>query len=293
MFINNDIEEKIFELAGFKDIEEATQSDIKRALIEIERKLNFFATNNLMHREDRFNIMIVDDLELSIFQFNQLLKKMGTTPNVARNKEEAIAELKKKEFDYIIVDLYLPDLQDGLSLISEIIKYKKEKNQNYRLIAISSTDDEKIIQQIYSLGVDEFITKSDNWHNEVLKYVANHLPFSENANFSKFICEDDICVYTLRHLNTDKQKEDLLQDISTSIFSQKTNIIINMENLKSFDEKFTSMFAQIYKNCHEQNGKLVILSPSHELQNALQNAFLNDLIKTASTITQAIALIKK
>lgn len=293
MFIDSDIEEKIFELAGFKDVEEATQADIKKALIEIERKLNFFATNNLMHKEDKFNIMIVDDLELSIFQFNQLLKKMGTTPNVARNKEEAIAELKKKEFDYIIVDLYLPDLQDGLSLISEIIKYKKEKNQNYRVIAISSTDEEKIIQQVYSLGVDEFITKSDNWHNEVLKYVANNLPSSGNSNFTKFVCEDNICVYTLRHLNTDKQKDDLLQDISTSIYSQKPNIIINMENLKSFDEKFTSMFAQIYKNCHDQNGRLVVLAPSQELIQALKNAFLNDLIKTANSITQAIALIKR
>ena len=293
MFIDTDIEEKIFELAGFKDVEEATQADIKKALIEIERKLNFFATSNLMHKEDKFNIMIVDDLELSIFQFNQLLKKMGTTPNVARNKEEAIAELKKKEFDYIIVDLYLPDLQDGLSLISEIMKYKKEKNQNYRVIAISSTDEEKIIQQVYSLGVDEFITKSDNWHNEVLKYVANNLPSSGNSNFTKFVCEENICVYTLRHLNTDKQKEDLLQDISTSIYSQKPNIIINMENLKSFDEKFTSMFAQIYKNCHDQNGRLVVLAPSQELIQALKNAFLNDLIKTANSITQAIAIIKK
>lgn len=293
MFIDSDIEEKIFELAGFKDVEEATQADIKKALIEIERKLNFFATNNLMHKEDKFNIMIVDDLELSIFQFNQLLKKMGTTPNVARNKEEAIAELKKKEFDYIIVDLYLPDLQDGLSLISEVMKYKKETNQNYRLIAISSTDEEKIIQQVYSLGVDEFITKSDNWHNEVLKYVANNLPSSENSNFTKFVCEENICVYTLRHLNTDKQKDDLLQDISTSIYSQKPNIIINMENLKSFDENFTSMFAQIYKNCHDQNGRLVVLAPSQELIQALKNAFLNDLIKTANSITQAIAIIKK
>ena len=293
MYIDSDIEEKIFELAGFKDVEEATQADIKKALIEIERKLNFFTTNNLMHKEDKFNIMIVDDLELSIFQFNQLLKKMGTTPNVARNKEEAIAELKKKEFDYIIVDLYLPDLQDGLSLIAEIVKYKKEKNQNYRLIAISSTDDDKIIQQVYSLGVDEFITKSENWHNEVLKYVANNLPSSGNANFSKFVCEDNICVYTLRHLNTDKQKEDLLQDISISIYSQKPNIIINMENLKSFDENFTSMFAQIYKNCHDQNGRLVVLAPSQELIQALKNAFLHDLIKTANSITQAIAIIKK
>ena len=60
MFIDDDVVEKIFELSGKKpDVEEITQNEVKKALIEIERKLNFFSTTTLMHAHDKFNILIV------------------------------------------------------------------------------------------------------------------------------------------------------------------------------------------------------------------------------------------
>ena len=111
MFIDNDISEKIFELAGLNIPEEITQVDIQKALIEIERKLNFFSSANILEVQNKFNVLIVDDLELSIYQLTQMLKKMGTVPSVARSKEEAIAEMKKQKFDFIVSDLYLPDLE--------------------------------------------------------------------------------------------------------------------------------------------------------------------------------------
>ncbi len=293
MFVDDDIIEKIFELSQYHvESEEITQADIKKALIELERKLNFFSTTGLMHSHDKFNILIVDDLELSIFQFTQLLKKMGTTPNVARSKEEAMAELRKKEFNYIIVDLYLPDLNDGISLIQEMTKYKTENGQNFKIIAISSTDDEQVIQTAYSTGADEFIAKSQNWHNEVLKYLANTVS-SDSENYSSFVCEDNICVYTVKHIHTEEQKNNLLQSISASIYAQKPNIVLNAERLKSFDENFTSVFSEIYKMSQNAGGEFVILSPSREIETILQNAFLSGVIKTANSINDAISLIKK
>lgn len=291
MFIDNDISEKIFELAGVNIPEEITQADVQKALIEIERKLNFFSATNIMQNQNKFNVLIVDDLELSIFQLTQMLKKMGTAPSVARSKEEAIAELKKQKFDFIVSDLYLPDLEDGFSLISEMMKYKQEKDNNFKVITISSTDDEKIINKIYSMGIDEFIKKSDNWHNEILKYIADNLSL-KNPNFSTFICEDDICVYTLKHLKTENHKNDLIQNINSTIYSGKPYIILNLENIKNFDESFTSMFSEIYKNCQDASGELVVLSPSSELQTALKNAFLNGLIKVSYSINEAILMVK-
>jgi len=293
MFVDDDIIEKVFELAQYTvETKEITQADIKKALIELERKMNFFTTADLIHEKDKFNILIVDDLELSIFQFTQLLKKMGTTANVARSKEEAMAEIRKKNFDYIIVDLYLPDLNDGTSLIKELTKYKAEYGQKYKIIAISSTDDESVIQRAYALGADEFIAKSKNWHNDILKYLANSVS-SENDNYSSFVCENDICVYTVKYIYTEEHKNSLMQSISSSIYAQKPNIVLNVEKLKSFDEEFVSIFSEIYKMCQNSQGKFVILSPSKEIENHLKNAFLNGVIKTANSINDAIALIKE
>ena len=140
----------------------ATTDDINKALILIERKFLSLLSNEAMTVPAEFNILIVDDLELSIYQFNQLLKKVGIVPTVARNKVEALAELKKKKFDYIVVDLFLPDAQDGIELIEECIKLRDAKRTN-KIIVMSGTDDKDLIEKCYKLGIDEFVPKSSNW----------------------------------------------------------------------------------------------------------------------------------
>ncbi len=98
-------------------------------------------------------------MELSIFQLTSMLKKIGMNVYVARNKEEAISEFKKKHFDYLIVDLFLPDAQDGFAVVEEANKLKNEENKNFKMLVVSGTDDKQMVQKCYSLGVDEFIPK--------------------------------------------------------------------------------------------------------------------------------------
>ena len=59
-----------------KTVEDAVDEDINKALILIERKMTTSFDQDLPVPAE-FNILIVDDLELSIYQFNQLLKKIG------------------------------------------------------------------------------------------------------------------------------------------------------------------------------------------------------------------------
>ena len=147
MIINNEQFNKLMDLAELKiSYENAVQDDITKALISIERKLLYSSTEISAFQED-FNILIVDDLELSIFQFNQLLKKVGIVPTVARTKTEALAELKKKSYDFVVVDLFLPDSDDGLALINECIKIKEAKNIS-KIIVMSGTDDKDLVEKI-------------------------------------------------------------------------------------------------------------------------------------------------
>ena len=98
MDINSEQLKKLIDLSGIDvAVEHAVPDDITKALIAIERKMLAFGSE-AMSVPAEFNILIVDDLELSIYQFNQLLKKVGIVPTVARNKVEALAELKKKKF---------------------------------------------------------------------------------------------------------------------------------------------------------------------------------------------------
>jgi len=72
----------------------AYENTVSRALIAIERKLNFFNYPLSFFTAENLNVLIVDDMELSIFQLTSMLKKIGMNVYVARNKEEAISEME-------------------------------------------------------------------------------------------------------------------------------------------------------------------------------------------------------
>ena len=66
MLLNKEQFEKIMDLADLKvDYENAVSDDITKALIMIERKLSSITTSDTVSIPAEFNILIVDDLELS------------------------------------------------------------------------------------------------------------------------------------------------------------------------------------------------------------------------------------
>ena len=291
MEINNEQLKKLFDLSGANvDVDSAQQDDITKALILIERKLNSFAVDTMTVPAE-FNILIVDDLELSIYQFNQLLKKVGIVPTVARNKIEALAELKKKKFDYIVVDLFLPDAEDGIELIDECIKLREAKKTN-KIIVMSGTDDKNLIEKCYKLGIDEFVPKSSNWHDQVLKFITSSLTSKQHEDFFKYSINDNICCYTVNKFNSPKHIDALLKDVTTSLYTGYVNIIFNMENVKIFDDEYTSTFTTLYKMCNEKGGKFMLVKISDSVKTALADAFLDTLIPTYTTVDMAVSKVE-
>lgn len=291
MDINKEQINKLFELAGLDvHVDVAVNEDINKALILIERKLSsLFSDAESMNAE--FNILIVDDLELSIFQFNQLLKKIGIVPTVARNKEEALAELKKKRFDFIVVDLFLPDAEDGIELIEECVKLRDEHKTN-KIIVMSGTDDTALIENCYRLGIDEFVPKSSNWHDQVLKFITSSLTTKQHEDFFKYSINENICCYTINRFNSPKHIENVMKDVTTSLYTGFKNIIFNMENIKIFDDDNTGVFTKLYKLCAEKGGSFALVKISDSVKTALADAFLDNLIPIYNTVDIAVSKIE-
>lgn len=290
MEINNEQLTKLFDLSGIDvSIENAVSDDITKALISIERKILSF-TSEQTGLPAEFNILIVDDLELSIYQFNQLLKKVGIVPTVARNKLEALAELKKKKFDFIVVDLFLPDAEDGLELIDECIKLREAKKTN-KIIVMSGTDDKNLIEKCYKLGIDEFVPKSSNWHDQILKFITSSLTTKDNEDFFKYLINENICCYTVNKFNSKRHIDNLIKDVNTSLYTGCVNIIFNMENIKIFDDEYTATFTELYKMCKEKKGQFILVKISDSLKSALADAFLDNLIPICSSVDVAVGKI--
>ncbi len=269
-----------------------TEETISKALIEIERKLNFFSYPVSFFTAENLHVLIVDDMELSIYQLTSMLKKIGAYVCVARTKEEAVSELKKKHFDYAIFDLFLPDAEDGFELIFKANAIREEQNKDFKIIVVSGTDDSNMIQKCYGEGIDEFIAKQPNWHQNIMKFISDTVVKATSEEYQKYYINNDICVLSVHKINNEAYITNILKEVNANVLTGKPNIIFDMEHIKIFSDKFAAVFAQVYKTASQAGGNFVIVKPSKDILNALSYVFLNNVIKTFPSIEDAVKQIE-
>jgi len=287
--------DNLIKLSGIEiaaDTDEEAQELISRALISIEQKLNFFSFPMSFFTAEVINVLIIDDTELSIFQLSTMLQKIGMNVYVARNKEEALAEFKKKNFDFLVLDLYLPDYKDGFELIKEANRIKNEENRDFKIIAISGTDNPQIIQEAYKLDIDEFISKAPQWHEQVLKFISNSANKIANEEYSRYYVNDNICALTLYKVNNEKYVDKIIKEVNANVLTGKQNIIFNMEHIKIFSDIYASLFAEVYKATSVKEGIFVLVKPCEDVVKALEYVFLTDSIPVFNTLEEAVEYIE-
>ena len=287
--------DNLLKLSGIEiaeDTEEDVQELTSRALIALEQKLNFFSFPMSFFTAEAINVLIVDDTELSIYQLSTMLEKIGMNVYVARSKEEAYAEFKKKNFDFLVLDLYLPDYTDGFDLIKEANRLKNEENRDFKIIAVSGTDNPQIIQEAYKLEIDEFISKAPQWHEKLLTFISNSANKIANEEFTRFYVNDNICALSLYKVNNEKYVDKIIKEVNANVLTGKANIIFNMEHIKIFSDTFANLFSEVYKAASTKEGVFVIVKPCEDVKKALEYVFLTDAIPTFDTIEEAVEYIE-
>ncbi len=283
---------KISDIEIAADTQEDAHDLISRALIALERKLNFFNYPLSFFTAEVTNVLIVDDTELSIFQLSVMLQKIGMNVYVARTKEEALAEFKKKNFDFLILDLYLPDYKDGFDLIKEANRIKNEENKDFKIVAISGTDNHDIIQEAYKLEIDEFISKAPQWHEKVLKFISNTVNKIASDEYTRFYVNDNICALTLYKINNEKYVDKVIKEVNANVLTGKPNIIFNMEHIKIFSDSYANLFSEVYKATSAKEGMFILVKPCEDVMRALEFVFLTETIQVFNTMEEAVEFVE-
>ncbi len=283
---------KISDIEIAADTQEDAHDLISRALIALERKLNFFNYPLSFFTAEVTNVLIVDDTELSIFQLSVMLQKIGMNVYVARTKEEALAEFKKKNFDFLILDLYLPDYKDGFDLIKEANRIKNEESKDFKIVAISGTDNHEIIQEAYKLEIDEFISKAPQWHEKVLKFISNTVNKIASDEYTRFYVNDNICALTLYKINNEKYVDKVIKEVNANVLTGKPNIIFNMEHIKIFSDSYANLFSEVYKATSAKEGMFILVKPCDDVMRALEYVFLTETIQVFNTMEEAVEFVE-
>lgn len=105
------------------------------------------------------SILIAEDEEYNFILIQELLKTYKFSITRAVNGIEAIEHCKKQEFDLVLMDIKMPEL-DGI----EASKRIKQMYPLMPIIAQSAYSDEVDMQKAYDAGVSDFLIKPLNIH---------------------------------------------------------------------------------------------------------------------------------
>lgn len=115
-------------------------------------------------------VLIVEDNIPNQILFRKILKKESYEVRCCSNGREALAILEENDFDAVLTDWMMPDL-DGLELIKIIKKRAKTSPALLMITALASEDARK---KAIAAGADDFIVKPVN-RTELLEKLANSI----------------------------------------------------------------------------------------------------------------------
>ena len=102
------------------------------------------------------SILIVDDYPAVRRVIRDIVVALGMKAEEAENGLEAQAALKNKNFDLVISDLVMPEM-DGFEL-TEALR-NTPRHRRLPIVIISTHDDAKYIFRALHLGADDYIIK--------------------------------------------------------------------------------------------------------------------------------------
>jgi len=125
------------------------------------------------------NILVIDDEPMISNMLYEALKKKSFNIKIADNGKKALSMLDAEQFDLVITDVYLPDL-NGI----DILKRTKEKDPDTGVIVITAHSSVESAVEAIKVGAYDYLTKGfslDEIELTVDKFFNFHRLVKENA----------------------------------------------------------------------------------------------------------------
>lgn len=105
-----------------------------------------------------FKILLAEDNLLNQKLGVRLLEKQGWKVTPANNGKEVLDLLEKNRFDFILMDIQMPEM-DGIEATQEIRKREKETGSHIPIIALTANAFVEDRRRCLEAGMDEYTTK--------------------------------------------------------------------------------------------------------------------------------------
>ncbi len=110
-------------------------------------------------------ILIVDDLGVITYQLKVLLSQFDYDIDCSQEIYDAVNKYKKRKYEYVVMDLFIPTEREGFILLTELKKLAAAAGVKTTIGVITASPRKEIEQQCKARGADFFLEKNSDWQS--------------------------------------------------------------------------------------------------------------------------------
>lgn len=186
--LDNEFLELFYNITNSKVPKDVQLVDLKKQLIEIVDTLKDLNRNskkpiiskalgNDEPEEDLKGpaILIVDDLGVITYQLKVLLSQFDYDIDCSQEIYDAVNKFKKRKYEYVVMDLFIPTEREGFILLTELRKMASQLGLKTVIGVITASPRKEIEQQCKARGADFFLEKNNDWQNSLCKIMDGYI----------------------------------------------------------------------------------------------------------------------
>ena len=130
-------------------------------------------------------ILIVDDLGVITYQLRVLLSQFNLDIDCSQEIYDAVNKFKKRKYEYVVMDLFIPTEREGFILLTELKKLASMNGVKTTIGVITASPRKETEMQCKARGADFFLEKNNDWQSQLFNIM------NEQINSDKKDEEDD------------------------------------------------------------------------------------------------------
>jgi two-component system sensor histidine kinase/response regulator len=141
--------------------------------------------HTLREARNRSRVLLVEDNAVNQMLALRLLEKRGHIVSVAGNGQEALAALEKEDFDIVLMDVQMPEM-DGFEATAAIREKERPTGRHTPIIAMTAHALKGDEERCLSAGMDAYISKPIRT-NELFATIEKFVGKSDEASASSLL----------------------------------------------------------------------------------------------------------
>ena len=184
-------------------------------------------------------ILVVEDVELNQLLMKTLLDDFGFECDISANGKLAIEKLKTKQYDIILMDLQMPEM-DGFAATDYI---RKKLKLSIPIIALTADVTTADVEKCKAVGMNDYISK----------------PVDERLLYSKLISFSKKPIVIIEHTKGDNHQNDTVKYVDMSYLKKltKSEPKLMSQMITSYLEQTPPLILSMKKSLESKDWKLL------------------------------------